>query len=279
VAAMRELSRRVANSNGILAFRILVNANAPVSRTWLLGCAATAAAAHWLLATGLVASSTVHPMIVLAAVAFIAGLPKLETSPAAPADWALFGLALLACMMPFRISATLALGGAAAISFRSSGTAGRAGGILLLALAGWGLKDSIWAGFASVPVLWVESHLVSHLLRLGGIMAEATGNRIMLPEGQSFVILRACSVLTLAYPCAVGTFSLCRLVRPARMPEAARIAVALGTLCVLNTVRLVAMASSPAVYHYLHNETGVLPLQLAWAGVILLAVLPARRAA
>jgi hypothetical protein len=218
-------------------------------------------------------------MIVLAAVAFIAALPRLEPSPAEPRDWALFGLALLACMMPFRISAALALGCAAAISFRSKDAAGRAGGILLLALAGWGLKDSIWAGFAGVPVLWIESHLVAGLLSLGGIMAEATGNRVLLPDGHSFVILRACSLLTLAYPCAVGTFSLCRLVRPAETPAMARIAAALGMLCLLNTGRLVAMACSPAIYQYLHTETGVLPLQLAWAGVMVLAALPARRAA
>nr|WP_294501323.1 hypothetical protein [uncultured Rhodopila sp.] len=276
---MRELLRRVAICKDTLAFRIAGNATAPVSAAWLLGCAAVAAAAHWLLATGPIAGGSIHPMIVLAAIAFIAGLPKLEASPAEPLDWALFGLALLACMMPFRMSATLALGCAAAISFRSNGVVGRAGGILLLALAGWGLKDSVWAGFASVPVLWIESHLVAGFLNLGGIMAEATGNRVLLPDGHSFVILRACSLLTLAYPCAVGTFSLCRLVRPAEMPAAVRVAAALGMLCGLNTGRLVAMACSPAIYQYLHTETGVLPLQLAWAGVIVLAALPSRRAA
>ena len=276
---MRERSIRVASCDDGLAFRTPGVAKTPASRAWLLGCAASAAAAHWLLATGPVAGSAVHPMIVLAAGAFIAGLPKLETPAAEPREWALFGLALLACMMPFRIAAAPALGCAAALSFRSGGLAGRAGGILLLALAVWGLKDGVWAGFASVPVLWTESHLVSQLLRLGGIPAEAAGNRLLLPGGDSFVILRACSLLTLAYPCAVGTFALCRLVRPAEMPGAARIAAALGMLCVLNTARLVAMASSPAVYHDLHGETGELPLQLAWACVMLLAALPARRAA
>jgi hypothetical protein len=279
VALIRERSIRDANRNDALAFRILAGARGPVSRAWLLGCAASAAAAHWLLATGPVAGGAVHPMIVLAAVAFIAGLPRVETSPAEPRDWALFGLALVACMMPFRSSAAPALGCAAALAFRCKGSAGRSGGILLLALAGWGLKDSIWAGFASVPVLWTESHLVSQLLRLGGIAAEATGNRILLPGGDSFVILRACSLLTLAYPCAVGTFSLCCLVRPAETPGAVRIAAALGILCVLNTGRLVAMAASPAVYDYLHGETGALPLQMAWACIMVLAALPRRRAA
>lgn len=264
----------VANRMGSVPFRDA--AVAGLSRRWLIGCAATAAAAHWLLAGGGDSLSWPHPMIALALLALVADRSRLAASPATRWDGLLFVLALLSCMAPFRTSAMLALACAAAMALRVRGVAGQSSGVLLLALAGWGLKDGVWAGFASVPVLWAEAHAVSGLLGLGGIAAQASGNQIFLADGHGFVVLRACSVLSLAYPCAVGTYALCRLLRPALRPSLARIAVALALLLVLNTSRLVAMAASPGIYGFLHAQTGVLPLQLAWAGIILVAALPYR---
>jgi hypothetical protein len=91
------------------------------------------------------------------------------------------------------------------------------------------------------------------------------------------VILRASSVLALADPCAVGTYALCRLVRPAEVPGTSRILASLALLVFANTARLVGMVCSPAVYDYLHYETGALPLQVAWACIVLLSALPGRR--
>jgi hypothetical protein len=179
--------------------------------------------------------------------------------------------------LPFRMSAVPALVAAAVMSFRVGGTEGRAGGVMLLALAGWGLKDGLWAGLASVPVLWVEAHLTAMLASLFGVAADASGNRIWLANGQSFIILRACSVLALAYPCAVGTYALCRILRPAEMPGKFRILFSLALLAIANTARLTAMVCSPTVYDYLHNETGMLPLQTAWACIVLLSAVPRGR--
>lgn len=250
-----------------------------LSSAWLAGCAAFGGLAHWALASGLQTSlqplASVQPMAVLAALAIIAGGPLTARRP----DWldgAMFALALLACALPFRSAAMAALAMAGGLCFRLGDTRARTTGVLLLALAGWGLKDGVWAGFASAPVLWVEAHVVAAILRWGGMAAVASGNQIQLAGGQNFVILRACSALSLAYPCAVGVYALSRLFEPAKAPGLYRVLAALGLLVVINTARLVVMAASPAAYDFLHHESGVLPLQLVWAAIVMLAALPGR---
>ena len=151
-------------------------------------------------------------------------------------DWLLFAGALLACMTPFRIAAAPALVFAGALAWRSGGLPGRSAGVLLAALGGWAMKDGAWADLASGPIMTAEAHLTRFLLGLGGVAAAASGNRILLADGHSFVVLRACSFLSLAYPCAVGAYALSRLVRPAAAPGWPRVTAALGLLLILNTV-------------------------------------------
>jgi hypothetical protein len=250
---------------------------AGLPRSWLAGLAGLAGGLHWLLAAGFAGASAPTPMVLLAVLALGFGWHRMPFVRVTGRDLVLFGVALLACALPFRTSTAVALAAAAALSWRTGGIEGRSCGVLLMALAGWGLKDGLWAGLASVPVLWLEAHVTAFLATLLGVPAEATGNRIWLADGQSFVILRACSVLALAYPCAVGTYALCRLVRPGQVPGTSRILVSLALLALANTARLVGMVCSPAVYDYLHYETGTLPLQTAWAFIVLLSALPGRR--
>ena len=105
---------------------------------------------------------------------------------------------------------------------------GRSAGVLLAALGGWAMKEGAWAELASGPILTAEAHLTRFLLGLGGVAAAASGNRIVLADGHSFVVLRACSFLSLAYPCAVATYALSRLVRPAAAPGWPRVAARLA---------------------------------------------------
>lgn len=258
--------------------RPLQAASGDVGRAWLLACAALAGVAHFCLATGLDGFGAPHPMLVLAAVAIVADVRRLPSSDhLGGMSWLLFAIALLACATPFRIGAAPALACAGLLAWRATGIAGRGAGVLLVALAGWVMKDGAWAEFASSPILTAEAHLTRWLLGLGGIAASAVSNRIVLADGQSFVVLRACSVLSLAYPCAIGTYALSRLLRPAIAPGVGRIAAALGLLLVMNTARLVAMAASPGAYRYFHQDTGVLPLQIAWATIIVLVACPSWR--
>ncbi len=240
-----------------------------VSGGWLAVCCVIAAGGHWMLASGF-ANGAPHPMIVLAMLAIAAGWWR--TPPAAPtrADWWCFFIALLICLAPFRSAAVVSLACAGAIFWPRGGVDARCSAALMFALVGWGLKDGVWAGFASAPVLWIEAHVVAGLLGAGGVGAVAHGNHLELADGHQFIVLRACSVLALAYPCAIGTFAFSRLLRPALSPGAARIGLALGLLALLNTARLTAMAASPAIYDSLHGESGALPLQLMW-GVIVFA--------
>ena len=278
---MAIVGRKASNAicGPFIAFCKELAGGAAISSTWLLIWAGLAAQAHWVLAVGAADIEFPHPMVVLAVLAIVTGIPRMPLVPPTRADWALFALALFACMPPFRTAASLALGCAAAIAWRGHGPAARSVSVLLLALAGWGMKDGVWVGFVSVPVMAAEAHVVSFLLNLGGLPSEATGNHIEFPDGQGFIILRACSLLSLAYPCAVAVYALFCLVHPNRQPGLLRIALALAILAVLNNVRLVSMAASPAIYDYLHGETGDLPLQLAWSGIVMIAALPQRRAA
>ncbi len=250
-----------------------------VTRRWLAVCAALAGAAHYGLATGFEGLGAPHPMIVLAALAIGADVRRLapDQGDVATGDWLLFAGALLACMTPFRIAAAPALVFAGALAWRSGGVPGRSAGVLLAALGGWAMKEGAWAELASGPILTAEAHLTRFLLGLGGVAAAASGNRIVLADGHSFVVLRACSFLSLAYPCAVATYALSRLVRPAAAPGWPRVASALGLLMILNASRLVAMAASPDAYGFLHGETGVLPTQVAWAAIIVLVAAPSWR--
>ena len=218
-------------------------------------------------------------MIVLAVLAIGADVrrPAPDDGGVAVADWLLFAGALLACMTPFRIAAAPALVCAGALAWRSGGVSWRSAGVLLAALGGWAMKDGAWAELASGPVLSAEAYLTGLLLGLGGVDAAASGNRMLLADGHAFVVLRACSFLSLAYPCAVGVYALSRLVRPAEAPGWPRVVAALGLLMILNTGRLVAMAASPAAYDFLHGETGVLPTQIAWAAIIVLVAVPSWR--
>ncbi len=252
---------------------------AAVARRWLVVCAALAGAAHYGLATGFDGFDAPHPMILLAALAIGADVRRLtpDDCGVAAADWMLFAGALLACMTPFRTAAAPALVCAAALAWRSGGLPGRSAGVLLAALGGWAMKDGAWAELASAPILTAEAHLTRFLLGLGGVAAAASGNRILLSDGHSFVVLRACSFLSLAHPCAAGTYALSRLARPAAAPGWPRMAAALGLLLILNTSRLVAMAASPAAYDFLHGERGVLPTQIAWAAIIILVAVPTGR--
>ena len=244
------------------------------SRLWLLCCAATAAAAHWVLATGTAGAALPHPMVLLAILALAADLAKLPRTSVSTLDGLCFGAAMLACMLPFRSSASLAMALAGAIALRGGGVSGRSGAVVLFALAGWGLKDGVWAGFASIPVMWAESHVVALALQLCGIATTAIGNHLEMADGSDFIILRACSVLSLAYPCMVGTYALSRMVRPQSAVGPGRMALALGLLMLINTGRLVAMVISPTLYHYLHDDTGVVPLQITWGLIVLIAALP-----
>jgi len=257
-------------------------ASHPVGPGFLSACTAVAAAAHFMLATGASGFGPPHPMVALAGLAIAADLHRgaaTSQTRAAMADWLLAALALLCCALPFRVAAAPALVCAAALAWRLRGLQGRAAAVMLMALGGWALKDGVWADLASSPVLWAEAHVTSALLGLGGVSAEVAGNRITLADGHAFIVLRACSVLSLAYPCAVGTYALCRLLRPAQAPGGGRVALALAVLVLLNSARLVAMVASPAIYDVLHSDTGTLPLQLAWAGIILLAAGPRWRRA
>ena len=218
-------------------------------------------------------------MVVVAGIAIVAGAPALPPRRATRSDWACFILALLACMLPFRSAAAVALIAAGGIAWRDRGISGQATATLLFALAGWALKDGVWAGLASTPVLATETELVAFLLRLGGLQADAEGNFLELSEGHGFVILRTCSILSLAYPCSVATFAISRLLRPQVQVGAKRILATLAMLAVCNTGRLTAMAASPEIYDYLHGPSGEAPLQALWASIILLAALPARRQA
>lgn len=243
--------------------------DASLSIGWLAGCAALASGAHWVLASGGITPP--HPMIALAIAALLADFRRMAPIAAGCREFALFGLSLLPCLAPFRTSTALGLACAGWLATRGGA---RPAGVLLIALAGWALKDAVWAGFASVPLLWVETNLTAFLLSLGGAHAVADGNRILLADGGRFVMLRSCSVLALAYPCAIGVYALCRLLRPTARVGWRRILAALGLLTLVNMARLVAMAASPAAYDYLHGPQGALPLQLAWAGVALAAALP-----
>lgn len=263
----------VANCDAKRGFWSSLSGDASLSIGWLAGCAALASAAHWVLASGDVAAP--HPMIALAIAAVLMDFRRMTPIAAGGRELVLFGLSLLACLAPFRSSAALGLVCAGWLAARAGA---RPAGVLLVALAGWALKDAVWAGFASVPLLWVETHLTAFLLSLGGAPAVADGNRILLADGGRFVMLRSCSVLALAYPCAIGVFALCRLLRPMARVGWRRILAALGLLTAVNMARLVAMAASPAAYDYLHGPQGALPLQLAWAGVALAAALPRGKA-
>ncbi len=247
-----------------------------VTRPLLLACAALAAAAHYALAAGVAGVGAPDPMVVLAALAIGADVRRLppDAGDVAPLDWLIFAAALLACMTPFRIAAAPALLCAGALAWRCGGVRGRSAGVLLAALAGWATKDGAWAELASAPVLAAEARFTQFLLGLGGVAAEASGNRIALADGHSFVVLRGCSLLSLAYPCAVGTYALSRLARPAEVVGWRRVAAALGLVLVVNSARLVAMAASPDAYAYLHAESGALPVQVAWAAILILAALP-----
>ena len=249
--------------------------DASLSIGWLAGCAALAAGGHWLLATGSAGLAAPHPMIALAGAALLSDFRRMTPRPAARIDGLLFALALLFCLAPLRTATAPALVCVGWLALRGGG---RPGAVLLFALAGWALKDAVWAGFASVPLLWTETNLTALALRLGGLAAEADGNRILMADGGRFVMLRSCSVLSLAYPCAIGVYALCRLMRPQASVPGWRIGGALALLTLVNLVRLVAMAASPVIYDYLHGPRGVLPLQLAWAGVALAAALPRGRA-
>ena len=239
-------------------------------------CAALAGAAHYGLATGSEGLGAPHPMIVLVALAIGADIRRLapDEGGVAIGDWLLFAGALLACMTPFRIAAAPALVCAGVLAWRSGGVPGRSAGVLLMALGGWAMKDGAWADLASGPILTAEAHLTRLLLALSGVGAIASGNQILLADGHSFVVLRACSFLSLAYPCAMGAYALSCLARPAAAPGWLRMAAALGLLLILNTVRLVAMAASPDAYDFLHGATGVLPTQIAWAAIIVLVAVP-----
>ncbi len=258
--------------------RPLVAASGGIGRNWLLACAALAGVAHYCLATGPDGFGAPNPMLVLAAIAIVADVRRLPSGDSLGGlSWALFAIALLACATPFRIGAAPALACAGLLAWRATGISGRSAGVLLVALAGWVMKDGAWAEFASSPILTAEAHLTRWLLGLGGIPGSAVSNRIVLADGQSFVVLRACSVLSLAYPCAIGTYSLSRLLRPNLAPGAGRVCAALGLLLTMNTARLVAMAASPAVYRYMHRDTGVIPLQIAWATIVVLVACPSWR--
>ena len=250
------------------------NCDKDASRLWLLACAAIAAGAHWILAAGTAGAAVPHPMVLLAILVLAADLAKLSRAPVTPFDGLCFAAALLVCMLPFRSSASLAMALAGAIALRGGGMAGRSAAILLFALAGWGLKDGVWAGFASIPVMWAESRAVALALNLYGISTTAIGNHLEMADGSDFIILRACSVLSLAYPCMVGTYALSRIVRPASPVSPGRIAVALGLLALINTSRLAAMVISPKIYDFLHNDTGVVPLQITWGAIVLVAAVP-----
>lgn len=248
-----------------------------VTPTFLAGCATLAAAAHWSFASGESGFALPNPMVALAGLASGVALSRIPAALPRRGDWLLFILAMLACMLPYRTGAAPALAAAALMARRGGGIAGRAAGTMLLALAGWALKDGVWAGLASSPVLWLETHIVAQIMSLLGFAAEAEGNFLELPNGHGFVVLRACSILSLAYPCALATYALSYLLRATRLPGAWRILAVLGLLLVANTARLVAMAVSPAVYTLLHDPSASAPLQLVWGGIILAGALPSRR--
>jgi hypothetical protein len=249
-------------------------------RIFLAVVAACGAVAHYALAAGSSTLTFLHPMALLAGVALAVDLRRPATAcrPLNGVDSGLFALALLACASPFRMMAFVGLAAAAALIWRD-GPARRPAAVLMALLASWVLKDGVWVDFISSPVLAAEAQIIRQLLDFGGIAASGEGNRIALASGRDFMILRECSVLSLAYPCAVGTYALCQLLRPSTPVGWRRIGAALGLLLVFNTARLVGMVASTEIYAYLHGASGSTPLQLAWAAIVMTAALPESRGA
>ncbi len=226
-----------------------------------------------LLATGILAWPS--PLVILAAAALPLALRHLPARPADMRDGGFFTLALLAVAAPLPTATWLALPCIAAIAWRGMPLAA----LLLAGLAADGLLRGPLGQIAFVPVVASEAWITAQLAALCGTPATASGALVLLPAGQTMLILHGCSALSLAVPTVLGALALPLLVHGATHPTWRGPARALAAMLALNTLRLLAMALSPGVHDWLHTEQGAILLECVFSLPPLAVLLPERRCA
>ena len=169
------------------------------------------------------------------------------------ADWIAFGVLLILGALPHRAGSVVALGLLGALCLRSPGPAARGAGILQIGLSAWDMHSMLWAGFVSPLVLAAEAEMIALLISIPGFNARVTGNVVWIDREPMLVVMRGCSILSLAYPVALASYALSRLARPAEYPGPWPICRAMALLFPVNLMRLAMMATSDEMVRTLHG--------------------------
>jgi hypothetical protein len=240
----------------------------------LLVCGLLAAAAR-LLAGG--AGWQAPPVALLAIIAIGLELRRTRQPRQAFPDVMLAAAALLLIAGPATGFAVLALIPLAAIAARR-GPHGAIAAVMLVGLALWALQGGPFGEALAGPVIAVETRLLEFVLKLAGVPVARDGTMLLLADGRSLVILRGCSLESVAVPTLLGALAVRRLAQPEEAwPRPAAVFLPLALVALLNTVRLLMMCMSAEAYHALHGALGLKALEVVMVLPIAAALLPTVR--
>ncbi|MGI9485204.1 MAG: hypothetical protein ACR2RF_04815 [Geminicoccaceae bacterium] len=171
-------------------------------------------------------------------------------------DWVIFLITLAMMVSTVRSFAWVGIALIGLHCWRRCPDHGKAAGSILLALAIYGLKGTIWQGVLAFPVMAMEASVLAALISPLQGEAIADGHAVQLADGRTLVILRDCSVLNLLAPAILAMLG----VRQMLGHRSQGLLVPMLTLTVLVTLtnlgRLFGMAYSPEAYVFFHDGLG-----------------------